>query len=128
MPMDESLENKSDWETRDRLIGRLDQMVESGRLTDEEADRIRAAGERKEFDDVVRNIRVRHAETSLSSAVADGSLTQGEADDFLGRLRNGDHSPSLRVRLRVLRSRVSARTPVHAPQAATRNREEGPHG
>ncbi|MEO7399067.1 MAG: hypothetical protein ABIW84_10925 [Ilumatobacteraceae bacterium] len=120
--MDESIENQMDWKRRDRLIGRLDQMVDAGRLTEEEADWIRAAGEPREFDDVVRNIRVRHAWTSLNSAIADGSLTQDEADGFLERLRNGDHSSSLRARLRDLRSGVSAGSAVRPATAATRDR------
>ncbi|MEO7118918.1 MAG: hypothetical protein ABIZ34_08100 [Candidatus Limnocylindrales bacterium] len=126
--MDESLGNRMDWKTRDRLVGRLDRMVDAGRLTAEEADRIRAAGQQKEFNDVVRDIRVRHAAASLDSEVADGSLTRDAADDLLERVRNENHSPSLRARLRDLRSGVRAGSPVGAGKAATRNDGGDAHG
>ncbi len=117
-----------DLKRRDRLVGRLDQMVDSGRLTYEEAERLRAAGEQGEFDDVVRDIRVRHASTSFEAGVRNGSLTQGEADGFLERLRNGEHSRSLRAGLRDLRSRVRSGSPVRTAAAATRNRGGDAHG
>ena len=136
--MNESLENQLDWKSRDRLVGRLDQMVDSGRLTYDEAKRLRAAGEPGEFDDVVRDIRVRHAAASLGAAVAGGSLTQDEADGFLERLRSGDHSRSLRAGLVELRSRgrtgspVRSRgrtgSPVRIATTATRNRGGDAHG
>lgn len=117
-----------DWKSRDRLVGRLDQMVESGRLTYEEAARLRAAGDQREFDDVVRDIRVRHASMVFEAAVKNGGLTQGESDGYLERLRNGEHSRSLRAGLRVLRSRVCSGSPVRKAPAATRNRRGDAHG
>ncbi len=103
-------------------------MVDSGRLTDDEAERLRAAGEPGEFDDVLRDIRVRHAAANLGAAVTGGSLTQEEADGFLERLRIGDHSRSLRARLRDLRPGGSARSPGRAATSATRNRRGDAHG
>ncbi|MBA2756252.1 MAG: hypothetical protein H0U37_02265 [Chloroflexi bacterium] len=126
--MNESRENQLAWKSRDRLVGRLDQMVDSGRLTDDEAERLRAAGEPGEFDDVLRDIRVRHAAANLGAAVTGGSLTQEEADGFLERLRIGDHSRSLRARLRDLRPGGSARAPGRAATSATRNRGGDAHG
>ena len=62
-------------------------------------------------------IRARHAEAVLAQAVSDGSLTQQEADGYLQRIRDGDHSPVLRADLRGLRrqarqSRDHGRTPT----------------
>jgi hypothetical protein len=104
LPMEEDLENQTDGSRRQRLVQRLDQMVESGRVTDREAQRLRAAATPSEFDEIVLEIRLGHAGTRLSSAVADGTMPQEEADDLLERLRRGEHSRSLRTRLRGLRS------------------------
>jgi hypothetical protein len=101
--MNEDLESQTGWRGRKRLVGRLDKMVESGRLTEEEAERLRGAAQATEFDDVVRDIRVRHAMTRLDAAVVAGSVTQVEVDGFLERLRNGEHPRSLRGHLRKLR-------------------------
>ena len=102
--MDEDLENQTDGSRRQRLLQRLDRMVESGRVTDRDAQRLRAAATPGEFDETVQDIRLRHAGTRLTSAVADGAMPQEEADDLLERLRRGEHSWSLRARLRSLRS------------------------
>lgn len=72
-------------------------------MTDQEAERLRSADEPAEVDRVIRTIRVRHAGTKLDAAIADGSLTREEADGFLARLRNGEHSRALRAQLRRLR-------------------------
>lgn len=74
-------------------------MVRSGRLTDQEAERLRSARGQAEFDDVVRTIRVRHAGEKLRAGVADGSVTAQEDDGFLDRLKNGEHSGALRAQL-----------------------------
>lgn len=101
--MDQDVENQDGWEKRDRLLERLDRMVESGRLTDAEARRLRAPARPNDFNDAVRDIRVRHAGTKLDVAVAEGSLTRVEADSFVERLGNGEHPRSLRAHLRKLR-------------------------
>lgn len=88
---------------RKRLAERADQMVKSGRLTEEEAERVRSADKPGEIEDVIRNIRIRHAGTKLGAAVADGSLSREAADGFLERLRKGEHSAALRGALRKLR-------------------------
>jgi hypothetical protein len=65
-------------------------MVESGRITQEEAARVRAAGESSEFDVAVREIRLRHARERLDQVVEDGRVTKAEADDLRERLNKGD--------------------------------------
>ena len=114
--MDDDLESETDSRRRQRLLQRLDQMVESGRVTDQEAQRLRAAGTPGRFDETVRDIRLRHAGARLNSAVADGTMHQEEADDLLERLRNGDHSRSLRARLRRLRPDGGSGARGHGPQ------------
>jgi polyhydroxyalkanoate synthesis regulator phasin len=110
--MEEAHENRTDDRRRERLVERLDQMVESGQVTDQEAERLRAAGEPGEFDHAVVDMRVRHAASRLSPAVQDGSLTQEEADGFLERLRTGEHPRSLRAQLRSLRPVARSLAPV----------------
>ena len=88
---------------RERLLERLDKLVESGRVTPAEAAGLRAARGSDEFDSVVRAIRVRHAGTHLGAAVEGGQMTQEEADGHLERLKSGAHPRSLRAHLRRLR-------------------------
>lgn len=95
---------------RKRLLQQLDRKVGSGRVTEQEAGRLRAAGGPGEFDQAVRDIRVRHAGARLDAAVADGSMSLAEADDLLERLRNGEHPRSLRAHLHGLRPGVRSRT------------------
>jgi hypothetical protein len=101
--MDEDGDNEIEWGRRHRLLARLDLMVESGRLTENEALRLRAATEPGEFGHAVRDIRVRHAAMKLGAAVAEGSLSRGEAGSLLDRLRRGEHGRFLRAHLRTLR-------------------------
>lgn len=103
--MIEELENQTSWKKRERLVERLDHMVESGRVTEDEANRLRAASGPAEFDDATRSISVRHAKARLDAAVEDGGMSQEEADGFLARLRNGEHPRSLRAHLGKFRSR-----------------------
>jgi Ni,Fe-hydrogenase III small subunit len=65
-------------------------MVASGRITQEEAARVRAAGESSEFDVAVREIRLRHARERLDQVVEDGRVTKAEADALRERLNKGD--------------------------------------
>ncbi len=108
--MEESLNPDTSGRRRKRLVERADQMAKSGRLTDEEAERLRSAGEPGEFDEVIKSIRVRHAGAKLAAAVEDGSVSPEEADGFLDRLRKGEHSAALRAQVRKLRPR--SRTPA----------------
>lgn len=99
--------------TRDRLLGRLDALVKSGRVTDTEAARLRTAAEQGEFESALVDIRARHVGTRLDSAVEGGDLTRQEADAVLERVRAGEHSRALRAHLRKLLpgSRSRGRTP-----------------
>jgi hypothetical protein len=91
--------------THRRLLMRLDHMVESGRVTDDEAARLRAATGPQEIDHAVGAIRARHAGARLDAAVAGGDMSREEADGFLERLRNGEHPRGLRSHLARLRPR-----------------------
>ncbi len=88
----------------ERIIQQLDRMVASGRVTEEEAAQLRAAEGTPEFDAVVGTIRARHAGAHMDAAVAEGDMSQQEADGYLDRLRHGEHPKGLRARLRVHRS------------------------
>ncbi len=98
--MSEELESPLEPSTRERIVGRLDRLVKSGRVTQTEAARLRGAGEPREFDQVIREIRVRHAGTRLKSAVDSGDLTRAEADALLERLKAGEHGRTIRAHLR----------------------------
>jgi hypothetical protein len=76
---------------------RLDKLVEKGRITTDEADRLQAGD-----TDALVEIRVRHARASLDGAVAAGQVTREEADRLLARLRAGEHPTGLRAELNRL--------------------------
>jgi hypothetical protein len=78
-----------------RIMQRLDQMVARGRVTDEEADRLRSAEGEAAFEEVAGDIRARHVVATLAKRVADGSLSPEEADGLLARVRRGEHSRAL---------------------------------
>jgi len=82
-----------------RLIGQIDKMVTSGRITEDEAVRLRAAEGTPELDAAVGEIRARHAEVHMEGAVRAGEMSQQEADGYLERLRSGEHPKDLRARL-----------------------------
>ncbi|HVA09700.1 MAG TPA: hypothetical protein VNG12_23495 [Acidimicrobiales bacterium] len=85
---------------RSQLVKGLDRMVASGRVTESEAEQLRATEDSGEFETAIRDIRVRHAGAKLTAAVEGGHMTQEEADANLERLRSGDHMQSLRAYLR----------------------------
>lgn len=87
---------------RARLPRRLDKLVASGRLTAEEADRLRSAEPAGQAKDTLNSIRARHAAAGLDAAVDSGKLSRAEADRILDRVRAGEHSPELRARVRRL--------------------------
>jgi polyhydroxyalkanoate synthesis regulator phasin len=88
----------------DRILQQVERMVASGRITDEEAARLRAAEGKPEFDAVVGAIRARHAGAHMEAAVAEGDMSQEEADAYVARLRRGEHPKGLRARLRMHRA------------------------
>jgi polyhydroxyalkanoate synthesis regulator phasin len=84
---------------RERIIEQIDKMVASGRITEDEAARLRATEGAAEFDAVVGAIRSRHAGVHMESAIAGGEMSQEEADRYLASLRKGEHPKVLRTRL-----------------------------
>ena len=88
----------------DHLIRSIHTLLESGQVTAEEAAALKARVHDGNHDEVVVAIRVKHADAALSAAVSNGSMTREDADDYLRRLRAGEHSSSLRADLRGLRS------------------------
>ena len=99
---DQAGQDQTESRRRDRLVERLEPMVESGRVTQSEADRLRAAAGRSEFDEVAIGIRARHAGRKLDQAVEGGHMTREEADGYLERMKKGEHIPGLRAQLRKL--------------------------
>jgi hypothetical protein len=93
------------WPGKDqqRILQQLDRMVSAGRVSPHEAERLRAAADADEFEAAMGDVRARHAGADLDTAVADGHLTQAEADDLLHWLRRGEHAPGLRKNLQQWR-------------------------
>lgn len=87
---------------RENALRGLDKMVKKGQMTSTEADRLQGATEPEEFEVAVRAVRARYASKRLDGAVMNGSMTQADADEVLTKLRNGEHSRSLRSHLRHL--------------------------
>jgi hypothetical protein len=87
------------------LERRLDKMVAAGRVTEEEAERVRAATTPAERDDATRAIQRRHAQGRIDEAVADGRLTEEDGAAFSARLERGE-DPSFVLSIR--RNRQSA--------------------
>jgi polyhydroxyalkanoate synthesis regulator phasin len=83
-----------------RMMARLDAMVANGRITADEAAQLRATEGTPAFDDVVASIRARHAQAHTDPAVADGTMSQEEADRLLERVLAGEHSTELRTQVR----------------------------
>ena len=82
---------------KQRIIEQLDTMVASGRMTQEEAVRLRACEGTDEFDVVLAGVRARHAQVHTDAAVAGGTMSQEQAEGYLERVRNGEHSGELRA-------------------------------
>lgn len=83
-----------------RILEQLDRMVASGRITPEEANRLRGAAGTTEFDAVMTNIRARHAQAHTDAAVAAGTMSPEDAAAALASVRQGNHSADLRRRIR----------------------------
>ena len=80
-------------------------MLETGRVTVEEAERLRRTADTEDFDEAVRDIRLRHATERLDAAVEDGSISPQEAAALLERLKRGEDPRVLRgLRRRTARN------------------------
>jgi hypothetical protein len=88
---------------RDRLLERLNAMVATGRVTEDEAAELRAARTDEELEAVTVAIRSRHAGSRMEEAVAAGLMSRAEADANLASLRRGEHPEGLRGQLGSLR-------------------------
>ncbi len=89
--------NTHDWQRRGiGLVERLDKMVAAGRLTEEEAGRLRAAAGSGELDDAAREIQLKHARARVREALEGGHLSQEEADAIFCRLEDGEDPRFLR--------------------------------
>jgi hypothetical protein len=108
--MDDTADGNWPGQDQQRILQQLDRMVSAGRVSPQEAERLRAAADADEFEAAMGDVRARHAGADLDAAVADGHLTQPEADDLLRRLRRGEHAPGLRKNLRQWR-RLHRRSP-----------------
>ena len=87
-----------------RIVKQLDKMVALGRMTESEANRLRAAQGTPEFELVLGEVRARHASAYLDAAVEDRRMTEEEAEDQRQKLRRGEHPKGLRARLRMHRT------------------------
>jgi polyhydroxyalkanoate synthesis regulator phasin len=83
-----------------RMMQRLDTMVAKGRITPDEAAQLRVTEGTSEFQQVLARIRARHAQSHTDPAVADGAMSQEEADHLLERVLAGEHSTELRKQVR----------------------------
>lgn len=108
--MSDDLEFSKDANRRRQLLDRLDRMVAGGRLTADEAGRLRAAEAPEEFDAAVREVRVRHAGAAMDARIAEGAMSREEADGLLERLRQGEHTSGIRAHLAGGRRRGAAPT------------------
>jgi hypothetical protein len=107
-----------------RVVSQADKLVASGRLTPEEAERLRAATDHSSALQVVRDIRVRHASERLDVAVAEGTIGREEADAIIGRIRGGEHSRALHSHLARFRPRRRKRAETDDPAGEAATDEE----
>jgi len=84
---------------QNQLVKGLDRMLKSGRVTESEAAELRAASDPATFEELLQNLRVRHATEKMNAAVVGGYMTQEEANTNVKRLQNGEHPRSLRAHL-----------------------------
>ncbi len=80
-----------------RFESRLDAMVKAGRVSEDEATRLRAADPVRRAE-MIQQIQLRHAAARLDEEVRAGRATSGEAGDVLDRLSKGE-SPRILSRL-----------------------------
>jgi hypothetical protein len=91
--------------SRKHLLGQLDRMVGSGRITAEEATALRTATNAEDYEAAILKIRTRHARARLEAAVEAGQMTQAEAEANLEHVQKGEHPRALRAHLRKITSK-----------------------
>jgi hypothetical protein len=72
----------------------VDKMLAAGRITADEAERIRAAATQGDVDQAVAEIRRRHALEWAATAVGDARLSDDEAADLVAAVERGE-SPKI---------------------------------
>src|SRR5579864_9180673 len=82
------------------LLARLDKTVTAGRITEDDAARLRAAAESGDLDAEALRIRLGHARARVDAAVENGAMTRDEADLLLARVADGETPRGLRGRRR----------------------------
>jgi hypothetical protein len=108
--MDADAVNDMEWGRRHRLYEALDRMVASGRVTETEAQRLRAAAEPTEFNKAVRDIRIRHAGLKLDAASRTAPSPARKPTVFLiGSAAGSMGAFSVRIWVRSARGGVSRR-------------------
>lgn len=110
----------------DRIAGQADKLVAAGRLTADEARRLRAAPDVSRAEQVLREIRTRHASERLDAAVAEGAMSRQEADDLLERVRGSEHSRALHSHLARLRIKHRKQPKPDAPGSQAGDSSERP--
>ena len=84
----------------ERLLPRLDAMVQRGRITEEEAQRVRAAGTDEERASALDVIRRRHVRERIADSVAGDEMSEAEATQMLDRVERGEDPRELRTQMR----------------------------
>lgn len=80
----------------DRTLVRLEKMVTAGRVTPEEAARVRESRDDVERDAAITAIRTRHVIERINRAVAARAITVPEGNELLARLAAGEDPTTLR--------------------------------
>ena len=106
----------------ERLLERVDKMVQAGRVSIEEAERIRTAADSGESDNAIREIRLRHVRAQLDAEVREGRVSRAEADAILQRVENGEHPGRL---LRSVRRPKWPRSTRSGSDAGSSSSDEG---
>jgi polyhydroxyalkanoate synthesis regulator phasin len=99
----------------ERIMEQLDRMVETGRITAAEAQRLRKTRGTAEFAAALNEVRARHAAVHLDRAVADNGMSTEEAGAYVERIRAGEHSRQLRSEIRGSDEPAAPAEPVRRP-------------
>ena len=91
----------------DRVERRLDKMVEAGRVTADDAERVRTAESPDERDAAVTAIRAQHVRARIDEAVAEGRLSEQDAAGLCQQLDAGQDPQQIPGLRQALRHRAS---------------------